>query len=411
MSCSLRRTLGFWLHKPCLVPSPVPVGDGGGVDTYRFGSHRRLHGPRSPRRRSRLHTSSQVYQFCNGTSWVPWLGAGGAGYPDHIISGTTNVYVNSETSTISFTTNGSVANYFDSSGRLVTTGIGVTTNQMSATTGYFSGRVGVGTTDPSYTVHANGVITTYSVNGGGHFLSSEPVSGQVLHMATYGPIANSTIFGQPISSTAMIWSDVGNLLAIGPRNMKPFIIGTSNTERVRVAGTGEVGIATQSPTATLQVSGTFTVSLSTQTTTPSLAVDASGNVGIGTTNPRHLLDLGTSYRAGDAGRKLALYDDGTYFVGFTAHSGALGIASNKTAGAADDMTILTSGNVGIGTTSPGSILDANGTIRVRGAWDRPLPSPATRTVRRAPCSRTSSRWVCWYRTRRWAPCGWRFRMQ
>jgi hypothetical protein len=90
------------------------------------------------------NTSSQVYQFCNGTSWVPWLGASGAGYPDHIISGTTNVYVNSATSTISFTTNGSVANYIDASGRLITTGISVTTNQMSATTGYFSQNVGIG---------------------------------------------------------------------------------------------------------------------------------------------------------------------------------------------------------------------------------------------------------------------------
>ncbi len=77
-----------------------------------------------------------------------------------------------------------------------------------------------------------------------------------------------------------------------------------------------------------------------------------GNVGIGTTNPRNLLDLGTSSGAGDAGRKLALYNDGTYFDGFSVHSGALGISSNKTAGANDDITILTSGNVGIRNTAP-----------------------------------------------------------
>ena len=53
---------------------------------------------------------------------------------DRITSGTSNVTVNSATSTISFTTNGSVANYIDSSGRLVTTGISTTTNQASFTT-------------------------------------------------------------------------------------------------------------------------------------------------------------------------------------------------------------------------------------------------------------------------------------
>ena len=81
-----------------------------------------------------------------------WSSGGGGGYADHIISGTTNVYVNSATSTISFTTNGVVANYFNTSGVLVTTGISVTTNQMSATTGYFSGRLAVGTSDPSYSI-------------------------------------------------------------------------------------------------------------------------------------------------------------------------------------------------------------------------------------------------------------------
>src|ERR1700733_450695 len=85
-------------------------------------------------------TSSHTFQYCDNTSTWQSLasGAGGGATTDHIISGTTNVYVNSNTATISFTTNGSVANYFNSSGVLVTTGISVTTNQLSATTGYFT---------------------------------------------------------------------------------------------------------------------------------------------------------------------------------------------------------------------------------------------------------------------------------
>src|ERR1700709_2099028 len=84
-------------------------------------------------------TTAHAFAYCDNTNtWQPLGASGSGGFADHIISGTTNVYVNSNTSTISFTTNGSVANYFNSSGVLVTTGISVTTNQMSATTGYFS---------------------------------------------------------------------------------------------------------------------------------------------------------------------------------------------------------------------------------------------------------------------------------
>ena len=47
----------------------------------------------------------------------------------------------------------------DSSGRLVTTGISVTSNQLSATTGYFSGNVGIGTTA------ANGLLSVGNPGG------------------------------------------------------------------------------------------------------------------------------------------------------------------------------------------------------------------------------------------------------
>ena len=83
---------------------------------------------------------------------------------DNITSGTTKVTVNSATSTISFTTNGSVANYINSSGLLVTTGISVTTNQLSATTGYFSGKVGIGTTSPASVMEVSGGAQTVTVN-------------------------------------------------------------------------------------------------------------------------------------------------------------------------------------------------------------------------------------------------------
>ena len=52
-------------------------------------------------------------------------GLSGVAAGDNITSGTSKVTVNSATSTISFTTNGTVSNYINSSGLLITTGIGV----------------------------------------------------------------------------------------------------------------------------------------------------------------------------------------------------------------------------------------------------------------------------------------------
>ena len=104
-------------------------------------------------------------------------------------------------------------------------------------------------------------------------------------------------------------------------------------------------------------------------TDPHLVIDTSGNVGIGTTAPTKELHIkaasagATTLRvqangANDAILELAsehaywnIYNDDTV--------DALRFAYNDPAG--DMMTILSSGNVGIGTTSPGSLLDVRGT--------------------------------------------------
>jgi hypothetical protein len=101
----------------------------------------------------RYNTISDTIQVCTVSGWVSLAsgttGGGGGGTTDHITSGTTSIHVNTDANTISFTTNGSVANYVDSAGRFVLTGISATTNQISFTTGYFSGDVGIGTTTPN----------------------------------------------------------------------------------------------------------------------------------------------------------------------------------------------------------------------------------------------------------------------
>ncbi|ODA66029.1 hypothetical protein A7A08_03043 [Methyloligella halotolerans] len=78
---------------------------------------------------------------------------------DRITSGTTGMVAISETGYISITTGGVTTGYFTPGGVLVANGISVATDRMSATTGYFSGKVGIGTKSPSATLHVSGTIS------------------------------------------------------------------------------------------------------------------------------------------------------------------------------------------------------------------------------------------------------------
>ena len=78
---------------------------------------------------------------------------------DRITSGTTQMVAISDTSYISITTGGVTTGYFTPAGVLVANGISVCTNRMSATTGYFSGNVGIGTKAASASLHVSGTIS------------------------------------------------------------------------------------------------------------------------------------------------------------------------------------------------------------------------------------------------------------
>lgn len=66
---------------------------------------------------------------------------------DRITSGTTTLVVVSDTEYISLTQSGTNTGWFDPTRGLVTLGVSAT-GPISGTTGYFSGKVGIGTTSP-----------------------------------------------------------------------------------------------------------------------------------------------------------------------------------------------------------------------------------------------------------------------
>ena len=137
--------------------------------------------------------------------------------------------------------------------------------------------------------------------------------------------------------------------------------------------TGSIGIGTVSPTARLHISGTTGVLLEADGVNGvnALFVSSSGNVGIGTNNPS---DFGAGYTTlgingstlggvldlmvGGA-RSLTIATDGSNPSISARISGeSILFRTNGGAGSTERMRISSSGNVGIGTSSPSGIFQA-----------------------------------------------------
>jgi hypothetical protein len=180
-----------------------------------------------------------------------------------------------------------------------------------------SGNVGIGTTAPAERLDVLGVLRSSNAN-----------NDRLVFQQADRASAPSLSFAGMANGSAVIYSvgqGVAVPLAIGTYADTPFILATQNAERIRITGTGNVGIGTTSPALKLHVAGgtriTGVLEIRSDAETKRLVMDYDDSTDTGAI---FAIQDGVSYK------NLTLNRDG--------------------------------GNVGIGTNSPATRLDVNGVI-------------------------------------------------
>ena len=228
---------------------------------------------------------------------------------------------------------------------------------VGAAPNYLSGSLGIGTTTPSASLHISGANTdnlfrvsspsatnALFVSGSGRVGVGTTTPRELLHVAGGNIALDGTRhidFGSGNSRIIDLGLTAGQGYPITISTFGPIGTGTANnlTEKLRLTGSGSLGLGTNSPSARFHISGGFTDGNLMRVQSPTGAeyffISASGNVGIGTSVPNAKLHISSN-----SGYQLRV-----------------------AASASFSSSLMVSGSfgyVGIGVESPQSILHVNG---------------------------------------------------
>ena len=291
-------------------------------------------------------TNTQVIQWNSSTSqWVPGtvsgtvtsvaaltLGTTGTDLSSSVATGTTTPVITLNVPTASAVNRGALSStdWSTFNGKQASLVSGTNIKTVNGTSLLGSGDVG--TISVSYGgTGATSLTSGYLVKGNG----TSAASASIIYDSGSNIGINATLPGATGFTSFLA---LGNNNA-GIGNLAANIIGvaTNNTERMRIDASGNVGIGTSSPGAKLDIAGTLLTS-STIATADGIGLKWGGL-------------------------------SGTVFLLGNSSANYLSAWTNS----AERLRIDTSGNVGIGTTSPGGKLDVSGTngnVQINAAGDQ-----------------------------------------
>jgi hypothetical protein len=304
-------------------------------------------------------------------------------------SGTSGINGTDGTSGVSGTSGSSGSSGFDgtsgSSGSSGTAGTSGTSVSVSGTAGYVTyfdssttitgsvnhfwdntnNRLGLNTNNPQRT------LTIFNSTADNHLQIAGSAPSVSMSEAVTGAIYQAKFGLATANGQYYVGASAGDFVIISQTGAT--IWGNSGGERMRLATNGNVGIGTSSPAAKLDINGgdlyvrtgggIYGNTFSSYSGNMTIALGGSGNnlivsggnVGIGTTSPGALLDVnGNIYSRGNVlGDTFGGYSGGN--VTLTTNTGGSANLLFATA-STERMRITSTGNVGIGTTSPTSPL-------------------------------------------------------
>jgi hypothetical protein len=148
-----------------------------------------------------------------------------------------------------------------------------------------NGDVGIGTATPAERLHvvenadANTLLTVENPNAGTSALGGIRAQSDsaIVNFQAHGSGRTLARFGQTLASWAEFLQVTGNGFILGTLADKPLILGTNNTNRVHITGSGNIGIGTTSPATRLHLFGDTDAPTVLQVENTSSGVNAVGN--------------------------------------------------------------------------------------------------------------------------------------